>query len=136
MTIYLLKAIGVYFVLYSLSVLMNKDMYLKLVKEFNSKNLFPSFMVGFFSLIIGILITLAHSKWDTLPQIIVSAYGWLALSKGVLLLLFPEKADDLCKICSKEKYFKVTGIIMLILGTYICWLAFTQCCSAGCPFSN
>lgn len=124
MTELLLKVIGLYFLIYSASIILNKDRYKQLMKEFLGQSAFPSFLVGFLALIIGLLILVPHNTWSTLPEIIVSLYGLLALLKGVFLLLFPAKMEKLAEACCNDTYLNLVGPVMLLIGLYITYLAY------------
>ena len=49
-----------------------------------------SFLVGFMSLLLGAFILHFHNLWTTVPEVVVSVFGWSAFIKGVLYLGFSE----------------------------------------------
>src|SRR5271157_4062533 len=68
-----------------------------LIKNGHLKRLFASletednlFLWGMMSFVIGLAMVLAYNVWEQSWQVIITILGWLALIKGLLLLLAPE----------------------------------------------
>jgi len=124
MTLFLFKAIGLYFVIVGISVLANKKAYLKLTKELSSDQKPMNLMFGFITLIIGILMVLSHNTWNAFPEILVSLYGWIALIKGISILALPSFYQKSVAKMSNEKTLKMIALFYIAFGCYVCYLAF------------
>lgn len=125
MTIFLFKSIGLYFLIIGLSILLNKKTYKKLVKELSKDPGLLNFVFGFITLIIGILMVVAHNQWDNFPQILVSLYGWIALIKGATLLIFPNIYKKLVKKLDSDLYLSFTGFLYLALSLLVAYIVFS-----------
>ena len=102
--------------LIGLSLLINGKYYQKVVDSF-AKSPALIYITSFMILILGLIIVVSHNIWVADIPVVITIFGWLALIKGSLLLLFPE---TMMKFTKKMKFgtaFTVsTGVIYLILG--------------------
>jgi hypothetical protein len=75
----------------------------------------------------GLAVVLAHDVWSGgALAIAVTIAGWAALLKGVALLLVPaERMADAYKGAGFERFFHVWMVVVLALGLWITWAAFT-----------
>ena len=74
------------------------------------------FMTAIFALMIGLVQVALHNIWTDPTAIIVSAIGWLAVVKGVLLLAAPEGLMAFAAAASASpSRVRFYGIAILIL---------------------
>lgn len=82
------------------------------------------YLAGILTLVAGLAIVLSHNVWSggALP-VIVTALGWVALAKGILLLL-PETAAGLWPRFQFERLYYVYVAITFALGAYLTYAGF------------
>ncbi len=94
----------------------------RIVKDF-SDNLGLVYVSGLFNLIIGLLVILSHNIWVADWRVLITIMGWLALTKGIVRLFFPEKLPKLAKKVS-ESWFMVICALFLSIGIYLTYIGF------------
>ena len=110
-SIFLAKAIGLYYVIVAIAMFVNSSKFTAFLSDFakNSTMLIPA---GLFTLLIGILLVLTHNVWDSSWRIIISVIAWMALISMI-------------KRCvkSKQSYYSAV-VIVLVLGIVLCYFGF------------
>jgi len=103
---------------------LNRDFYTKLFADF-CENAAVMYLGGVAALAIGFVI-LAHRglacthDWS----MILSLIGWLALIKGVLILVFPKSMIKLTRAMLKESLFKLWAVVIIIIALALAFLGF------------
>lgn len=108
----------IYFVV-GLSMLINRNHYKKVFHNF-VKN--PAFIYfgGVTSLTIGFLLISYHNFWVQNWFVIITLIGWIALFKGLIILLFPNFMINTIEKMSKDSMFiRMIGIFTIILSLII-----------------
>ena len=105
-------------------ILVNQDFYKKLYGEFIESAL-AMYFGGVAALAIGYLIVTFHNTWTKDFSVIITVIGWMALIKGILILVGPKVMIKLTKaIISKEKTFKIQAVMIIIFGLLLAFLGF------------
>ena len=121
-SIFLARALGIYFVVLCLAMLTKRKFFHEVLQSVaGSKAVL--YLSGLFSLIIGLLIVLSHNIWDCNWRIIVTVVGWLALVKGVLLIIAPKTFMS----WSMKAFRVITPIvcaIIILVGAYLIYIGF------------
>lgn len=84
-SVFLAQAMGLYFMIISVSVLINKNRMPSVIFEL-MKNPALQFLMGLNILIIGLLLILSHNMWVLSWQAIITIISWAIFIKGVLNL--------------------------------------------------
>jgi hypothetical protein len=72
---------------------------------------------GLVALIVGaVFVVLNGNAWTSGLSLLVAVIGWLALLKGIFLILFPKTAGSFYKKVNKSGVYTWGGLIVLILG--------------------
>lgn len=79
---------------------------------------------GMAAIAAGITQAIFHTEWNTLPEIVVTVLGWGLLAKGAIFLLAPRFVDRAGDLWADRKLVPVAGILMLIMGGYLCWIGY------------
>ncbi|MCK9272860.1 hypothetical protein M0P65_04915 [Candidatus Gracilibacteria bacterium] len=123
-SIFLARLLGPLFMVIALSIVLNGNTFDHMVKEF-PKNSYVLYLSGLMAYVMGALIVLNYNSWELNGFIIITIMGYLALIKGMMILLFPEWMIKL----SKQMKFSggllmFAGIIYFFLGAYLAYLGF------------
>ena len=82
------RILGVTYTAVGLGMLISGDHYRKMLNDF-SKSPSAVYLGAFLALITGILLVSFHNVWEGNWKIVITLIGWLALAKGVIMLIFP-----------------------------------------------
>jgi hypothetical protein len=109
------QVLGIIFAVSGLSIILNKKGVVTFIED-ATRNRGIMWMYGFFALFIGAtMVTLNGSSTSGL-QYWITIIGWLALLKGVVILLFPRFTVSLYKKWSGSGVVTIGGFIIFILG--------------------
>jgi len=127
-TIYLSRLIGLYCVLVVPSMIIRKQATVFAVEAL-LRNLSMMLVLGIITVIAGLAMVLAHNIWrgGALP-VVVTLVGWLALIKGLLILILPADAvaEILMSWLRHPQLFYVSMILPLLLGIYLTYCGFSS----------
>lgn len=107
-----------------IGILINHDFYKKLFEDF-SENAFALYLGGIAALVIGYLIVAFHNTWTKDLSVIITIIGWIALIKGILILIRPAIMVTLTKaMVKKEGFLKIEAVAVIIIGLALSYLGF------------
>ena len=107
-----------------IGILINPDFYKKLFEDF-IENASVLYLGGITVLVVGYLILAFHNTWTKDLSVIITIFGWLALIKGILILIQPKIMIALSKaMVKKESILKIEAIAVIILGLAFSFLGF------------
>jgi len=111
-----------------IGILVNYDLYKKIFTNF-VENTACLYYGGVMAIVVGFLLVTFHNTWTKDISVIITILGWMALAKGVLILVGPKLMISLTKaMVEKEKFIKIEAIIIIIAGLGLAFLGF---CSVG-----
>lgn len=123
---FLAKVIGIYLIIISLAMLLHMPRFNEMVSNLTS-NPPLVFTVGFFTLILGILVVVSHNIWQWNWRVIITIIGWIALLKGTSLIIHPALIDILTAFYVQNTIFDYSvAIIDLILGIILVYFGFKR----------
>lgn len=114
MELNLVTGLGFFLAVLGLGLLGNSKRYAKMYAEVN-KNVYPLYLAGFITLIMGLVITALNFPID-LKTWIVEIVGWVLILKGAFLFVFPSAMLRITRIKSKTSMMIFGGILCLVLG--------------------
>jgi len=118
-SIFLAKILGPYCIIVAVGILLNLKSYQKILKDF-CKNSALLYIGGILALLFGLLILLFHNVWAANWTVIITIFGWLALIKGVWLIIFPNTVAKLTEVYQKNTVLlKVPLFIVAIIGIFL-----------------
>lgn len=124
LTLFLHQLMGPIVLVGGISFLTNMKSYKDLMKRLDEWPL-TVYLSGVIALSIGIAIILKHNLWGTVPEIIVSLFGWIAIIEGILIIIVPEFLVQFSKKISQTSIFTIAPpIAWLALGIYMCWIGY------------
>ncbi len=107
-----------------IGILINPDVYKKIYQDFIDNGM-ALYFGGFTALAIGYLLVTFHNVWEMDWHVIITVIGWIALIKGMLILVRPEAMIALTKaIIKKEGALKIQAVIVIIFGLLLSFLGF------------
>ena len=118
------QIISIVYIAVGLGIFINPGFYKKLFEDF-IENAAVLYLGGITALVVGYLILAFHNTWTMDMSVIITIVGWLALIKGVVILIQPKIIITLSKaILQKENILKIEAIAVIILGLAFAFLGF------------
>jgi len=123
LSILVAKLYAVIALLTGLGILANPSYYQKTFSELlESKT--ALFFAGVFAAIGGILLVTYHNIWVKDWTVIITIIGWIALVKGVALLVLPTTFDFMKSYYKSTKYWRFQGTALIIFGLILGYFGF------------
>jgi len=124
LSILLAKIFGLVYIAVGLGMLINRAYYRKVLTDMATSSALLMYG-GAAALVVGLVMVLNHNLWAGGWEIIITIIAWLALLKGVLLLLAPKAMIGLTKMITKnESVFVLWAVLALILGLILGYFGF------------
>jgi hypothetical protein len=77
---------------------------------------------GFLAILIGAVIVALNNLWTSGLPLLITILGWLALLKGILILVCPEAMISLYKKVSNGGVIVFAGLVALVFGLFLLYL--------------
>ena len=122
-TLFLAQIWGPIVLALGLGIFLSRAHYARIYRNLENEPL-AILVFALFGIAFGIVQVMTHNVWGTLPQIIVTLFGWGLLLKGFMLALMPRFAEGLGDWVADSKLIYVGGGFMLIVGAYLTWFGF------------
>jgi len=123
-SLYLAKSLGIYFIVLSAGMVINaksvKSIYVNMIKS-------PEWMYigGIVALILGVLMVNVHNIWVLDWRVLITISGWMALLKGVSLVVFPMAVEtSSAKWVENPIAYNATIVFMVVLGAILLYKGF------------
>lgn len=118
-SIFFARLLGPFIVIMGAGVLLNRKALARVGEDF-SKSPALVYLSGVITFFIGLVIALLHDIWMLDWRLIITIFGWLALIKGIWLILLPDKSAKQSEFYLKRtKLVVVVWVLMIALGTFL-----------------
>ncbi|MBU4371020.1 MAG: hypothetical protein KKH02_01650 [Proteobacteria bacterium] len=124
-SILIAKITAVIYLSASLGGFFSRDYYRRLAEDMY-KNATLTYMMGFITVILGFLIVHYHNLWVRDWTVLVTIIGWLALIKGILIIVFPKFMQRLSEPFLTERVLKIIPYVTLFLGLLFGYFGFVR----------
>jgi hypothetical protein len=124
-TIFLGRLLGLYLVVISVGMLVNRGRTFAALDEMARSGPWMLFS-GMVATAVGLAVVIGHNVWGggALP-VVVTITGWVALLKGIALLTVPaDQMIEAYKGIGFERFFHVWMAVVLALGLWVTAMAF------------
>jgi len=123
-SVFIAKIFGLCYLTLGIGFLLNRKAFQQVMADF-CKNAALLLYGGLFALVIGIVIILKHNVWASDWTVIVTVVGWIALIKGIWIILFPQRVSKFMQVYQEnENLLKFQGIFVLIFGAVLTYFGF------------
>lgn len=117
------KIASVIYLSASLGAFLNPDMFHKVANDLFS-NAGLTYLAGFVTVLIGLLIVNYHNVWGKNWTVLITCLGWLALLKGILLIVCPQFVHSLSERMFTDWGLKIFPYAELGLGLLFAYFGF------------
>ncbi len=119
----LFQLFGIVYLAVGIGMLINPDFYKKMIKDF-TENPPGIYLGGLVALAIGFLLVTFHNNWVKDWSVIITIIGWVALVKGLFLVILPKVSIKVCNVYKMNKFLTTWAAIVIVLGALLSWLGF------------
>ena len=119
----IIQWLGITFFAMGVGMLTNPKFIKDIVKDFlgSTANVF---LGGLASLAIGLPLVTFHNVWSMNSSIIITLIGWMALLKGLMLIMFPIQTTNMYRGVITKENKSYIGYGVLIVGIIFLYLGF------------
>ena len=121
--LFIARIVAVIYLAVGLGFLLNGDYYCKVVEGF-TQNAGVTYLGGLMALTIGFLIIYNHNVWENNWTVLITIIGWMALTKGLLILIFPKKILEMSGSILKMKSLSYFPWLILLLSLVFGYFGF------------
>ena len=125
LSILIARIIAVIYLSASLGGFFSRDYYRRLSEDVY-KNAGLTYMIGFLTVIVGFLVVHYHNLWGKDWTVLITIMGWLALIKGVLIIVFPRFIQRLSQSFSTDRALKIYPYVTLLIGLLFGYFGFVR----------
>jgi hypothetical protein len=99
------------------------EAYVSVLREINNQS--ATLILGMFALLAGLASVNTHNLWVSDWRVIITILGWLAIARGALSLLFPNKMYGIGEAILASRSGPMIGaVIILVLGGILSWMGY------------
>ncbi len=106
-----------------LGIFASRKYYIRVYRELEKETL-AVLIFGMFGIAAGIAQIMYHNSWGSLPEILISIFGWGLLIKGLMFAIFPDVVDKAGDFQVTKNLIPYAGGFMIIVGLYLTWFGF------------
>ena len=107
-----------------LGMIFNRETYKQMIGGF-IENGCMLYLGGIMALVVGFLLVTFHNTWLSRASTIITVLGWLALIKGIVILVLPKAMISLTKaMVASNKFMTIEMVLVIVLGilfSYFGW---------------
>ncbi len=123
---FLAQLIGPMLLVIGLGMLINRDGYRAMAKEFLASRALI-YIAGLLALVPGLAVVLTHNVWAADWRAIITLLGWLAVIGGAFRILFPQEVTRLgSRMIANPLHLTVGGAVTLILGAILSYYGYVR----------
>ena len=117
--LYIAQLLGAVYVLMGLAFLINRDVMKKMYMEVLKSEAWM-WLLGVVTFVLGLVMVMAHNVWAGEWLVLVTIFGWAALIKGVMLVLFTDSMVSFSKgILKNDGIYSLAGVVCIVLGALL-----------------
>jgi hypothetical protein len=125
LSILVAKIISVIYLSVGLGAIFSTDHYRKLVDDMFDNTALTYFM-GFTAVVVGFLLVHYHNIWVKNWTVLITIIGWLALIKGIVIILFPNFVHRYSKAIFAGTGFRVFPYMAILIGLFFGYFGFVS----------
>ena len=119
------KIISVIYLSVAVGGIFSADHYRRILDNM-FKNAALTYMTGFTAVIVGFLIVHYHNSWGRDWTVLITIMGWLALMKGVLIIVFPKFIPRFFEPIFKGMGLKIFPYVSILIGLLFGYFGFVR----------
>ena len=124
LTIYLSRVLGLALIFLGLIIALRYRYYIAVYPQIVTERM-TRMVFATFALIGGLFLALNDPLWQTVPSIIISIMGWIAVVEALVYLALPdERLAKLVAMFNRPIAYIVGGVLAVVVGAYLAAVGF------------
>jgi hypothetical protein len=115
-SIFLAKFWGWYFIIFFFILSFNPHRIKQVFEDLKDQKFLTT--SSFIAIIVGLLNVLFHNIWESGWKFIITTIGWISLSMGLLLFIFPKRITKWLEFIN-IKLVQVLYVLLFLLGVFL-----------------
>ena len=118
------QAFSLVYISIGFGIVINGEFYKNMFEDFVGR---PGvlYLGGVMALVVGYLLVAFHNTWTADLSVIITVLGWMALIKGVVILVCPKRMISLSKsLVEKKNFMRIEAVVAIVAGLVFAWLGF------------
>ena len=123
-SLFLAKLIGPLLLIVGIGVLINRDHYLAMARQFvgSAPLMYLGAVVG---MVAGLAIVLVHNVWTADWRVLITLLGWIHLIRGAATVIFPRKAAEFAARVTARAIL-ISSLLALTLGAIFVFFGYVR----------
>lgn len=118
-TLYMARALGLFLLVFGIGVALRATTLYLLIPAFFQDGALV-FVTAIFGMAVGAAMVAAHNRWNSLPAIIVSLFGWITFIRSAVILIAPTIVASIAANAAHVQIVPtVAGLIAALIGAYL-----------------
>jgi hypothetical protein len=109
----------------ALGAFVSRDNFRRILNDFYGNSALI-YLGGFMAVVLGFLIVHFHNHWVANWTVLITILGWLALIKGIAIIIFPLYMQRLSTSVLSNTSLRLLPYGALLLGLLFAWFGFVQ----------
>ncbi len=123
---FLSKVLGIYLIIVSLAMFVNLEQLTLYVQDL-LKNAPLMLVIGFWTLILGLLMVVSHNVWQWNWRLLITIISWIVLLKGASMVFYPHYVDKATFLFMQNESIAYSAAgFELVLGIILTYLGFKR----------
>jgi hypothetical protein len=118
-TRYMARAVGLFLLVFGVVVVVRSTTLYLLIPAFFQDGALV-FVTGVLGMALGAAMIAAHNRWNSLPAIIISAFGWITFIRSALIVIAPAVVASIAANAARIQILPViAGLGAALIGSYL-----------------
>ena len=123
-TILLSKVFGLFLIIVSTTILLQRHDFMNAVAVFARDRLIR-IVISAVELLAALFLVMMHNEWSSIPAVIITLFGWMALMESIVYLALPNRVvEPLIAAFNIPMLYVFGGVLALVLGIYLAAFGF------------
>lgn len=82
-------------------------------------------MISAIELLVALFLVMMHNEWSSIPAVIITLFGWMALMESIVYLALPNRVvEPLIADFNIPMLYVFGGVVALVLGVHLSTFGF------------
>ena len=119
LTILLSRALGVFFAILGVLILLRRRYYLALFATFGRERLTRA-VISLVEMMAGLFLVVIHNEWSSLAASIITLIGWMAVLESLIYLALPDSiVQKFLETFNTPGWYLCGGLLAIAAGLYL-----------------
>jgi len=124
-SIFLARLLGPTLAIVGIALVVHRKTFASVLQEFIVAHAL-SYLAGLIALAAGLALVLTHNVWSADWRVLITLIGWIALAKGLMLLLLPQFTNNVGNwFLAHRAAFLASAAFSFVIGAVLCGFGYS-----------